>query len=84
MGFQDMPRVVHEAASRKGGKLKIRKGLGAMSEEKRKQITSMGGKARHANKSRSTNSPAEGGGSQVGSPRLADVLGDIDDPQVSK
>lgn len=82
MGFQDMPRIVHEAASRKGGKLKIRKGLGSMSEEKRKQIASMGGKARHANKDRGTEDKGKKAGSTMGTPRLADVLGDIDDLEV--
>lgn len=78
MGFQDMPEVVQRAASRKGGKIKVRKGLGAMSEEKRKQITSMGGKARHADRSGSSPVKSKEAGSSAGETRLADVLGDLD------
>lgn len=47
MGFQDMVEVVHKAASSKGGKIRGRKGLAAMSPEKRREIQSKGGKARH-------------------------------------
>lgn len=47
MGFQDMVEVVHRAASSKGGKIRGRKGLAAMSPEKRREIQSKGGKARH-------------------------------------
>lgn len=50
MGFQHMPEVVHKAASRKGGKIKVDKGLATMSYEKRRAIQSEGGKARYANR----------------------------------
>lgn len=79
MGFQDMPEVVQRAASRKGGRIKVKKGLGAMSEEKRKQITSMGGKARYENKSGNSTIKKKDTGSAVGKTRLADVLGDLDE-----
>jgi hypothetical protein len=47
MGFQHMKGFLHTAASIKGGKIRGRKGLAAMTEEQRHEITSMGGKAKH-------------------------------------
>lgn len=49
MGFQHMKKPLHEAASRKGGAWKLRKGLGAMDPEKARAIQSQGGYAK-ANK----------------------------------
>lgn len=77
MGFQHMPEIVRQAAGRKGGKLKIRKGLGAMPEEQRKTIAAMGGKAKHANRSRNENQQNEATKSQPSS-NLGDLLGDLD------
>lgn len=57
----------------------MRKGLGAMSEEKRKQITSMGGKARHADRGIEAQKQGEDRRSQMGETRLADVLGALDE-----
>ena len=47
MGFQHMKGFLHTAASIKGGKIRGRKGLAAMSEEQRHEIASMGGKAKY-------------------------------------
>lgn len=79
MGFQDMPEVVHKAASKKGGRVRVKKGLGAMSEERRKQITSMGGKARYAGGNQEGAKQSKDAGGTVDSARLADVLGDLDE-----
>lgn len=77
MGFQDMPEVVHKAASRKGGRIKTRKGLAAITAEQRKAIQSKGGKARYANRSRKGAKQTQEGDS--GEPRLLEaVLGNID------
>lgn len=51
MGFQDMKEVVLKAASSKGGRVRTKKGLAAMSPEKRREVQSKGGKARHENNS---------------------------------
>ena len=77
MGFQDMPKVVHEAASAKGGRVKARKGLAAMSPEKRREVQSKGGKTTYENRSRKgAKQTQEGTG---GSPSvLESVLGNID------
>lgn len=45
MGFQHMPKIVHEAASRKGGEINTKKGLAKLSPERRKAIASQGGKS---------------------------------------
>lgn len=42
-GFQDVPKVVHLAASRKGGKIKVKKGF-AMNPELAKRAGSIGGR----------------------------------------
>jgi len=49
-----MPSIVHEAASRKGGRIKTKKGLAAMDDDKKREIQSMGGKAKYENKSKET------------------------------
>lgn len=51
MGFQHMRGIVHEAASRKGGKIKVVKGVGKLPPDRRREIASMGGKAKNENKS---------------------------------
>lgn len=78
MGFQDMKEVVHKAASSKGGRVRTKKGLAAMSPEKRREVQSKGGKARYGNKSNegAKQTQEDTGGD---SPQLADILGDIDD-----
>lgn len=78
MGFQHMPRIVHEQASAKGGRVQKRKGLATLDVERRKEIASLGGKARYANKSRertvkTQNSPRDY------SANLADVLGALNE-----
>lgn len=49
MGFQNMPEVVHRAASSKGGRVRKPKGLALLSPERRKEIASKGGKAKYGN-----------------------------------
>lgn len=83
MGFQHMHEVVRKAAQRKGGKIRTAKGLAKMSPEKVREITSLGGKAKHGNINRKGAEQTQesiGGGY---TPVLADVLGDIDE-QLSK
>ena len=83
MGFQHMPEVVRRAAQSKGGKIKTDKGLAKVSPDKLKEITSMGGKAKHAsNQSRNGAKQTQADNSRSLS-ELADVLGDIDE-QVSQ
>ena len=78
MGFQDVPKIVHEAASRKGGRIHTAKGLAKISAERRREITSMGGKAKYANRNKDGAKPSkEGQSDESGS--LADVLGDLDE-----
>lgn len=77
MGFQDMPGVVHRAASAKGGRVKTVKGLAAMSPEKRREVQSKGGKSSANSSSKGAKQAQEGAG---GSPPLLEaVLGDIDE-----
>ena len=83
MGFQHMPEVVRRAAQSKGGKIKTDKGLAKVSPEKLKEITSLGGKAKHAsNQSRNgaKQTQASSGGSD--SIKLADVLGNLDEEKL--
>lgn len=77
MGFQDMPEVVHKAASSKGGKIRVKKGLAAIPIEQRKAIQSKGGKARYGNQSKkgAKQTQDSGGGN---TPILEAVLGNID------
>lgn len=77
MGFQDMPEVVHKAASAKGGRVKTNKGLASMSPEKRREVQSKGGKTKYANRSREgAKQTQEGRGTGV--PILEAVLGNVD------
>lgn len=78
MGFQDMVEVVHRAASSKGGKIRGRKGLAAMSPEKRREIQSKGGKARHGDNDSKATKQTQGGG-RGGLSVLETILGGIDD-----
>lgn len=39
--------IIHKFASSKGGKRRVKKGLGVLSPERRSEIARMGGKARH-------------------------------------
>lgn len=84
MGFQHMPSIVHEQASAKGGRVQKRKGLATLSDERKKEIATLGGKARYANKSRKgtlqTQDYPSDSGARVGDlHRLVD-----DDEQVQK
>lgn len=77
MGFQDMPEVVHKAASAKGGRVKVSKGLAAMSPEKRREVQSKGGKTKYENRSRKgakQTQDSAGGNTHL----LEAVLGNID------
>lgn len=78
MGFQHMPEVVRKAAQAKGGRVRTNKGLAKVSPEKLKEITSLGGKAKY-DQSKSIKGAKQTQDSQSEyTPRLADVLGDID------
>lgn len=79
MGFQDFKPVVHKAASSKGGKVKVPKGLAKLPPEQRKQIAAKGGHAK-ANRSNTDKQVKENrsGDSQ----RLADVLGALDEEKL--
>lgn len=76
MGFQDMQEVVHKAASSKGGRVKTRKGLAAMSPEKRREVQSKGGKTSGNKRNTGAKQTQEDSG---GSPSVLEaVLGNID------
>lgn len=81
MGFQDMVGVVHRAASSKGGKVRKAKGLAMLSPEKRREIASMGGKAKHENRNQKGAKQTEASGG-VNSPKLADLLGTLDEKEL--
>lgn len=78
MGFQHMKDVYHKAASRKGGKIKIKKGFGANPELAR-LAGAKGGKAKHENRSRADYSPKKADTGHDNGPRLADVLDTIEE-----
>ena len=77
MGFQDMQEVVHKAASSKGGRVRTKKGLAAMSPEKRREVQSKGGKARYGNNSNTGAKQTQESGSRS-TPLLEAILGNID------
>ena len=81
MGFQDMVEVVHRAASSKGGKMRGRKGIAAMSPEKRREIQSKGGKARNGDNDRKATKQAQGSGRR-GPSVLETILGGVDDSDI--
>ena len=79
MGFQDVPRIVHTAASRKGGRIKIDKGF-AKNKELAKLAGAKGGHAKEANKTKRQEKPvAESGEASF----LDEILGVLDE-QVQK
>lgn len=76
MGFQHMPTIVHEQASAKGGRVQKKKGLAKLPLYKRREIASLGGKARYDHKSRkgakqTQDHPSDGG------EKLGDLFGDV-------
>lgn len=77
MGFQHMPEVVRRAAQRKGGKIRTDKGLAKLSPEKVREITSLGGKAKHANYNSRKGAKQTQDSEGRSLPELADVLTDI-------
>lgn len=77
-----MNSIVHKAASRKGGKLRVKKGLGAMPPEKVKEIASMGGKASAAIRSGDDIQPKEVDTRRGSTIRLADIFGDINEEKL--
>lgn len=81
MGFQDMVDVVHRAASAKGGRTRKAKGLAKLSPERRKEIASMGGKAKHENSNQKGAKQTEAGGGG-NTPKLADLLGTLDEKEL--
>lgn len=44
-----MRDIEHEAASRKGGRIRVDKGLARLPEDRRREIASMGGRKKHEN-----------------------------------
>lgn len=72
-----MKPVVHQAASRKGGKVRKKKGFGVLSPEKLKEVSSRGGKASQANR-RNGYIKSEDGDSN-GLPVLGDLYTDQED-----
>ena len=82
MGFQHMPEVVRRAAQSKGGRVRTNKGLAKVSPEKLKEITSLGGKAKHAS-NQSRNGAEQTQDSEGRSlSELADVLGNLDEEKL--
>lgn len=78
MGFQDMPEVVHQAASRKGGKARVRKGWASRTAAERKKIAAKGGKTKYENRSKKAGKNEER--TSVGRETIMDaILGDVDD-----
>lgn len=82
MGFQDMVDVVHKAASAKGGRIKKAKGLAMLSPEKRREIASMGGKAKHENNKSQKGAKQTQASDGGDSPKLADLLGTLDEKEL--
>lgn len=82
MGFQHMHSVIREAAQRKGGSKRVRKGIGALPPERRKEIASLGGKKKHENYIREKGTIKAQTGSREYSQFLERVYKDIDE-QVS-
>lgn len=78
MGFQHVRSIIHKAASSKGGKIRGKKGLAAMSPEKRREIQSKGGKARHVNNNR-TKAEQTPKDTSKGISILETILGDLDE-----
>ncbi len=77
MGFQDMKEVVHKAASSKGGRVRTKKGLAAMSPEKRREVQSKGGKTSGNKRNTGAKQTQESGSRST--PLLEAVLGNIDE-----
>jgi len=82
MGFQHMRPIVHEQASRKGGKVRKPKGLASLPPEKVKQITSLGGKANAKNHKSSKGAKQTQASQGRDLPRLADILGTLDEEKL--
>lgn len=72
-----MPEVVRKAAQRKGGRIKVKKGIGALSPERRKEITSMGGIAKR-DRSKMNTSKSKEDTSDSG-PLVERILGTLDE-----
>ena len=78
MGFQHLRESTRMAAQSKGGKIRVSKGIGKLSPERRSEIASMGGKAKHANRDKAPRKSKESG-SPHGS-ILEAILGNIGEP----
>jgi len=83
MGFQDMHPVVRKAAQSKGGSVRKRKGIGSQTPERRREIASLGGKAKHENHISGEASQLQKESQSDNLPNLADILGALDE-QVQK
>lgn len=76
MGFQHMKRPILEAASRKGGKIRVDKGF-AKNKELAREAGAKGGKAKYENQSRGiVKTQKDSSNSGV---NLADIFGDLDE-----
>lgn len=77
-GFQDMETVTHRAASRKGGRARVKKGFAA-NPELAKRAGRIGGINANQNRKRPKQNEASGSDNLQG---LAEILGDIDDLRI--
>lgn len=77
MGFQDLPKQIHIPASRKGGKVRTKKGF-AMNSELAREAGAKGGKAKAENKSNGNTNVRKAPESN-GRGFLEEVLGTLED-----
>lgn len=77
-----MHRAIREAAQRKGGRKRVVKGIGALSPERRKEITSMGGYAKHANNNSRNGTQQTQVDSSDNMPKLENILGALDEEEL--
>ncbi len=57
-GFASNP-IIHKFLSAKGGRVRKKKGLATLSPERRREIASLGGKAKHENRNTRSDSSTE-------------------------
>lgn len=80
-----MNKIVHQAASRKGGKVRKPKGLAKLSPERRREIAAQGGRAKHEKNNRSKEETEQTNASQSrDTERLADLFGTLDEQESYK
>jgi len=71
--------IIHRFASQKGGKVTGKKGLATLSEERRKEIAIMGGKAHHEYRGRQKKPEATTDISIADIADLDGILGNVDE-----